>query len=65
MESAASQIGEDGREYFILNGEVGVQEVYAFFSRDLQKVLILHCCTTIFFPILVDRDVILWLLLII
>ena len=25
--SASSQIGEDGREYFILNGEVGVQEV--------------------------------------
>ena len=28
--SAATQIGEDGVEYFILNGEVGVQEVYAY-----------------------------------
>ena len=24
--SASSQVGDDGREYFILNGEVGVQE---------------------------------------
>ena len=28
--SAASQIGEDGREYFILNGNVGLQEVYLY-----------------------------------
>ena len=28
--SAASQIGDDGREYFILNGNEGLQEVYAY-----------------------------------
>ena len=32
--SAATQIGEDGVEYFILNGEVGVQEVYASSQYD-------------------------------
>ena len=28
--SAASQIGDDGREYFMLDGELGLQEVYAY-----------------------------------
>ena len=37
--SAASQIGEDGREYFILNGEVGVQEVYAYDAYGLTDGL--------------------------
>ncbi len=28
--SAVSQIGDDGREYFMLDGDLGLQEVYAF-----------------------------------
>ncbi len=35
--SAASQIGEDGREYFILNGNLGLQEVYLY-SPDGEDV---------------------------
>ena len=59
--SAASQIGEDGREYFILNGEVGVQEIYAYDSDGVDASeglwifgLEAGPSTTIFFPILVD-----------
>ena len=59
--SAASQIGEDGREYFILNGEVGVQEIYAYDSGGVDASeglwifgLEAGPSTTIFFPILVD-----------
>ena len=59
--SAASQIGEDGREYFILNGEVGVQEVYAYDADGVDSTEGLWVfgiepgpSTTIFFPILVD-----------
>ena len=59
--SAASQIGEDGREYFILNGEVGVQEVYAYDADGVDASeglwifgLEAGPSTTIFFPILVD-----------
>ena len=59
--SAASQIGEDGREYFILNGEVGVQEVYAYDTDGVDVsdglwVFGLEAgpSTTLFFPILVD-----------
>ena len=59
--SASSQIGEDGREYFILNGEIGVQEVYAYdaYGEDTTEGLWIFGIepgpsTTIFFPILVD-----------
>ena len=59
--SAASQIGEDGREYFILNGEVGVQEIYAYDADGVDASeglwifgLEAGPSTTIFFPILVD-----------
>ena len=59
--SAASQIGEDGREYFILNGEVGVQEIYAYDADGLDQTdglwffgLEPGPSTTISFPILVD-----------
>ena len=59
--SAASQMGEDGREYFILNGEVGVQEIYAYDAGgvDASEGLWIFGLepgpsTTIFFPILVD-----------
>ncbi len=59
--SAASQIGEDGREYFILNGEVGVQEIYAYDADGIDATEGLWIfglepgpSTTIFFPILVD-----------
>jgi hypothetical protein len=59
--SAASQIGEDGREYFILNGEVGVQELYAYDADGVDATEGLWIfglepgpSTTIFFPILVD-----------
>ena len=59
--SAASQVGDDGREYFILNGEVGVQEVYAYDAdgvdvSDSLWVFGLEAgpSTTLFFPILVD-----------
>ena len=59
--SAASQIGEDGREYFILNGEVGVQEIYAYDADGVDATEGLWIfglepgpSTTIFFPILVD-----------
>ena len=59
--SAASQIGEDGREYFILNGEVGVQEIYAYDADGVDATEGLWIFglepgprTTIFFPILVD-----------
>ena len=59
--SAASQIGEDGREYFILNGKVGVQEIYAYDADGVDATEGLWIfglepgpSTTIFFPILVD-----------
>ena len=59
--SAASQIGEDGREYFILNGEVGVQELYAYdaYSADVSDSLWVWgleagLSTTMIFPILVE-----------
>ena len=59
--SAASQIGEDGREYFILNGEVGVQELYAYDADGVDATEGLWIfglepgpSTTIIFPILVD-----------
>ena len=59
--SAASQVGDDGVEYFILNGEVGVQEVYAYDTDgvDVSDGLWLFGLeagpsTTLFFPILVD-----------
>ena len=59
--SAATQIGEDGVEYFILNGEVGVQEVYAYdaYGDDITDGLWVFGLeagpsTTLFFPILVD-----------
>ena len=59
--SAASQIGEDGREYFILNGEFGVQEIYAYDADGVDATEDLWIfglepgpSTTIFFPILVD-----------
>ncbi len=59
--SAASQMGEDGREYFILNGEVGVQELYAYDadSADVSDSLWVWGLeagpsTTMIFPILVE-----------
>ena len=59
--SAASQIGEDGREYFILNGEVGVQELYAYDADGVDATEGLWIfglepgpSATILFPILVD-----------
>ena len=59
--SAASQVGDDGVEYFILNGEVGVQEVYAYDADGLDVsdglwVFGLEAgpSTSMIFPILVD-----------
>ena len=59
--SASSQIGEDGREYFILNGEVGVQELYAYDADgvDVSDSLWIWGLeagpsTSMIFPILVD-----------
>ena len=59
--SASSQIGEDGREYFILNGEIGVQEVYAYdaYGEDATEGLWIFGIdpgpsTSIIFPISVD-----------
>ena len=59
--SASSQIGDDGREYFILNGEAGVQELYAYDADgvDLSDSLWIYgleagLSTTMIFPILVD-----------
>ena len=59
--SAASQVGDDGREYFILNGDVGVQELYAYDSDevDVSDSLWIYGLeagpsTTLFFPILGD-----------
>ena len=59
--SAASQIGEDGREYFILNGEVGVQELYAYDADGVDVSdglwiwgLEAGPSTSMIFPILVD-----------
>jgi hypothetical protein len=59
--SAASQVGDDGVEYFILNGEVGVQEVYAYDADGMDVsdglwVFGLEAgpSTTMFFPILVE-----------
>ncbi len=58
--SAASQVADDGREYFVLNGEVGVQEVYAYDADgvDVSDSLWVYGLeagpsTTLFFPILV------------
>jgi len=59
--SAATQIGEDSIEYFILNGEVGVQEVYAYDADGVDVTDGLWVfgidpgpSTTIIFPISVD-----------
>ena len=59
--SASSQIGEDGREYFLLNGEVGVQELYAYDADgvDVSDSLWIWGLeagpsTSMIFPILVD-----------
>ena len=59
--SAASQVGEDGREYFILNGEVGVQEIYAYNADGVEVSdglwiygLEAGPSTSMIFPILVD-----------
>mgnify|MGYP001467183950 FL=1 len=59
--SASSQTGEDGREYFILNGEVGVQELYAYDADgvDVSDSLWIWGLeagpsTSMIFPILVD-----------
>ena len=59
--SASSQIGEDGREYFILNGEVGVQELYAYDADGIDVSDSLWIwgleagpSTSMIFPILVD-----------
>ena len=59
--SAASEIGEDGTEYFILNGEVGIQEVYLYSEEgeDLSDGLLMFGLSPgpsnmIFFPIIVD-----------
>ena len=59
--SASSQTGEDGREYFILNGEAGVQELYAYNADGVEVSDSLWIygleagpSTTMIFPILVD-----------
>ncbi len=59
--SAASQVGDDGREYFILNGEAGVQELYAYNADGVEVSDSLWIygleagpSTTMIFPILVD-----------
>ena len=59
--SAASQVGDDGREYFILNGDVGVQELYAYDSDEVDVSDSLWVwgleagpSTSMIFPILVD-----------
>ena len=59
--SASSQTGEDGREYFILNGEVGVQELYAYDADGVDVSdglwiwgLEAGPSTSMIFPILVD-----------
>ena len=59
--SAASQVGDDGREYFILNGDVGVQELYAYDSDEVDVCDSLWIygleagpSTSMIFPILVD-----------
>ena len=59
--SAASEIGDDGVEYFVLNGETGVQEVYLYSEdgEDLSDGLWMFGISpgpsdTIIFPILVE-----------
>ena len=59
--SASSEIGEDGTEYFILNGEIGVQEVYLYSEEgeDLSDGLFMFGLSPgpsnmIFFPIIVE-----------
>ena len=59
--SASSQVGEDGREYFMLDGEMGLQEVYAFdeYGDDVTEGLWIWGInggkgTLMTFPILVD-----------
>ena len=59
--SAASEIGEDGVEYFVLNGETGVQEVYLYSEdgEDISDGLWMFGISpgpsdTIIFPILVE-----------
>ena len=59
--SAASETGEDGIEYFVLNGETGVQEVYLYSEdgEDISDGLWMFGISpgpseTIIFPILVE-----------
>ena len=59
--SAASEIGDDGIEYFVLNGETGVQEVYLYSEdgEDLSDGLWMFGISpgpsdNIIFPILVE-----------
>ena len=59
--SAASEIGEDGVEYFVLNGETGVQEVYLYSEdgEDISDGLWMFGISpgpseTIIFPIVVE-----------
>tara|TARA_B100000579_G_C22804102_1_gene841533 strand:- start:1472 stop:1768 length:297 start_codon:yes stop_codon:yes gene_type:complete len=59
--SASNEIGEDGREYFTLSGENGVQEVYLYSTEgeDLSDGLMMFGLIPgpsdlIFFPILVE-----------
>mgnify|MGYP001183043107 FL=1 len=59
--SASSQVGEDGREYFMLDGEIGLQEVYAYdeYGDDVTEGLWIWGInggkgTLMTFPILVD-----------
>ena len=59
--SASSEIGDDGIEYFVLNGEKGIQEVYLYSEdgEDLSDSLLIFGISpgpsnTIIFPILVE-----------
>ncbi len=59
--SAASQVGDDGREYFMLDGEIGLQEVYAYdeYGEDVTEGLWIFGInggkgSLMTFPILVD-----------
>ncbi len=61
MEFSSKSNREDGRDYFILNGEVGVQELYAYDadSADVSDSLWVWGLeagpsTTMIFPILVE-----------
>ena len=59
--SATSEIGEDGIEYFTMNGDMGIQEVYLYSieGEDISDGLWMFgispgSSNLIFFPILVD-----------